>query len=282
MRSPTLGLLAVLFVISTQLALGDQRWQNLPPTPTPVEAAQTGYASVNGIRLYYAIVGEGSPVVFLHSGLANSDWWGNQVKALMAHHKVVLLDSRGHGRSSRNAKAFSYDLMADDVVALLDKLKISKADVVGWSDGAILGLDLAIRHPRRVGKIFAFGANTSAAGLIAGAEKTPAFTAYFDRVAQEYTKLSPTPGELAAFIAQISKMWESEPNWTDAQLKSIKSPVWVVVGDHEEAIRRSHSDYIAATIPGAGLLILPNVGHFAPLQDPDMFSAAVLQFLDKE
>ena len=282
MRSPTLVLIVVFSIISTQVAFGDQRWQNLPPTPTPVEAAQTGYASVNGISLYYAIVGAGSPVVFLHSGLANSDWWGNQVKALMSRHKVVLLDSRGHGRSSRNAKAFSYDLMADDVIALLDKLKISKADVVGWSDGAILGLDMAIRYPNRVGKIFAFGANTSAAGLIAGAEKTPAFAAYFDRIAQEYTKLSPTPGELAAFIEQISQMWESEPNWTDAQLKSIKSPVWVVVGDHEEAISRSHSDYIAATIPGAGLLILPNVGHFAPLQDPGMFNAAVLQFLDKE
>jgi len=282
MRLATLGLLAVLSIVSTQTGLCDERWQNLPPTPTPIAAAQSGYVSVNGIRLYYAAVGEGSPVVLLHSGLANSDWWGNQVKVLAMHQRVILLDSRGHGRSGRNTKGFSYDLMADDVLVLLDKLKVSKADMVGWSDGAIIGLDLAIRHPNRVGKIFAFGANTSTSGLIAGAENTPTFSAYFARVAQEYTRLSPTPGELNAFIAQISKMWESEPNWTDAQLRSIKSLVWVVDGDHEEAIKRSHSEYIAATIPGAGLLILPGVGHFAPLQDADMFNAAVLQFLDHE
>ena len=282
MRFLTFGLLAVFLVVSTRAALSEERWQNLPPTPTPVAAAQTGYASVNGIRLYYAIVGEGSPVVLLHSGLANSDWWGNQAKALAMHHKVILLDSRGHGRSSSSGKRYSYDLMADDVVALLDKLKIARADVVGWSDGAILGLDLAIRHAPRVGKIFAFGANTSTTGLIDGAENASTFTTYFARVAQEYSKLSPTPGEFDKFILQISKMWDSEPNWTDAQLRSIKSPVWVVDGDHEEGIKRSHSEYISATIPGAGLLILPNVSHFAPLQDPEMFNAAILQFLDGE
>ena len=103
--------------------------------------------------------------VLLHGGLANSDYWGNQVAALAPHHRVILVDSRGHGRSTRDARPFSYDLMADDVVGLLDKLKVPRADIVGWSDGAILGLDLAIRHADRVGKVFAFAANTQTAGV---------------------------------------------------------------------------------------------------------------------
>ena len=85
---------------------------------------------------------------------------------------VILVDSRGHGRSTRDARPYGYDLMADDVVALLDTLHIAKADVVGWSDGAILGIDLAIRHPDRVGRIFAFAANTVTSGVQDGVERT--------------------------------------------------------------------------------------------------------------
>jgi pimeloyl-ACP methyl ester carboxylesterase len=192
---------------------------------------------------------------------------------------VILMDSRGHGRSTRDTRPYGYDLMADDAVALLDTLHVAKADVVGWSDGAILGLDLAIRHPDRVGKVFAFAANTVTSGVQEGVEKNPTFARYIERAGHEYARQSATPKDYAAFVAQISKMWETEPNWTDAQLKSIRSPVWVVDGDHDEAIKRAHTEYIAATIPGAGLLILPNTSHFAFLQDPALFNAALLNFL---
>ena len=272
-------LLMLLLAVPWRVALADAQWQTLPPTPPPVPGEQTGHAKVNGISLYYATIGHGPPVVLLHGGLANSDYWGHQVTALAPHHTVVLVDSRGHGRSSRDARPYGYDLMADDVVALLDTLHIARADVVGWSDGAILGLDLAIRHPDRVGKIFAFAANTVTSGVQEGVEKNPTFARYIERAGHEYSRLSATPKDYDAFVAQISKMWETEPNWTDAQLRSIRSPVWVVDGDHDEAIRRAHTEYIAATIPGAGLLILPNVSHFAFLQNPELFNAALLNFL---
>lgn len=259
-----------------------ERWQTLPPTPTPVEGSKTGYAEVNGARLFYSRIGQGPAVVLLHGGLGNSDYWALQAKALAARHTVISIDSRGHGRSSRDARPYGYDLMADDVVAVLDTLKIPKADVVGWSDGAILGLDLAIRYPQRVGKVFAFAANTQTSGVKDNVEQNPTFAAYIERAGQEYRKLSPTPKEYPAFVEQISHMWASQPDWSDADLAKIKTPVLIVDGDHDEAIKREHTEYMAQAIPGAGLLILPNVSHFAFIQDPALFNAALLHFLDSQ
>jgi len=273
-------LVAIALLAAAAPADAAPRWQTLPLTPAPVRGAKAGYAQVNGIRLYYATLGRGAPVVLLHGGLANSDYWGHQVKALLPGHRVILVDSRGHGRSTRSAAPFGYDLMADDVVALLDELKIARADVVGWSDGAILGLDLAIRHSSRVRRIFAFAANTVPSGVQDGVEKNPTFAAFIARAGKEYARLSATPGQYEAFVEQISHMWASQPNWSDAQLKAIAARVLVVDGDHDEAIKRAHTESIAATIPGAGLLILPNASHFAFLQDPALFNAAMLQFLD--
>jgi pimeloyl-ACP methyl ester carboxylesterase len=137
----------------------------------------------------------------------------------------IVMDSRGHGRSTRDSRPYGYDLMADDV------------------------------------------------------EKNPTFAAFIERAGHEYEADSVTPKEYDAFVAQISKMWASQPNWTDAQLKAITASVLVVDGDHDEAIKREHTEYIASTIPRAGLLILPNASHFAFLQDPELFNYAVLHFL---
>jgi pimeloyl-ACP methyl ester carboxylesterase len=257
------------------------RWLTLPPTPTLPKAEQSGYAPVNGIKLWYAEFGKGSPVVLLHGGLANSNYWGLLVPELARNHRVIVVDSRGHGRSTRDTRPYGYDLMADDVVALLDYLKIEKAAVVGWSDGGILGIDLALRHPARVSSVFAFAANTDTSGVVDGVEKNPTFAAYIERAGHEYEKLSATPKEYDAFVDQISKMWATQPNWTAEQLKAIKTPVVVVDGDHDEAIKRPHTEQIAAQIPGAGLLILPNTSHFSFLQDPAQFAWNVEHFLDQ-
>jgi len=277
MRRLSLGFLFVLFALSADAA---ERWEMLPPTPAPIPAARSGNANINGISIYYAVYGQGPPVILLHGGLANADYWGNQIKALMPSRTVIVMDSRGHGRSTRDARPYGYDLMADDVVGLLDFLNVPKADVVGWSDGGILGLDLAIRHKDRVGRVFAFAANTVPSGVKDDVEKNPTFAAFIKRAGEEYRSHSSTPGEYDAFVEQISKMWASEPNWTDAQLQAITAPVLVVDGDHDEAIKREHTEYIAATVPHAGLLILPNASHFAFLQDPELFNFAILHFLD--
>ena len=280
-RKSTQHLLLIL-ALSTVPASAAERWEALPPTPAPIHSERSGHANANGISIYYAVYGHGSPVILLHGGLANADYWGNQVKALEPYHTVIVMDSRGHGRTTRDSRPYGYDLMADDVVALLDVLKVAKADIVGWSDGGILGLDLAMRHPDRVGKIFAFAANTVTSGVKDGLEKNQPFAAFIDRARHEYEAYSATPKEYDAFVAQISKMWATQPSWTDTELKAITAPVLIVDGDHDEAIKREHTEYIASTIPGAGLLILPNTSHFAFLQDPEFFNYSILHFLGDE
>jgi pimeloyl-ACP methyl ester carboxylesterase len=250
----------------------------LPPTPTLPPSAQSGYAPVNGIKIWYATFGRGSPVILLHGGLANANYWGNQVRALERNYRVIVMDSRGHGRSTRNAQPYGYDLMASDVVGVMDYLHVRKAALVGWSDGAIIGLDIAMHHPQRLTKLFAFAANSDPSA-VKDIDKSPVFTAFIARAAKEYARLSPTPTQYQAFVNQIEKMWATQPHWTAADLARIKVPTWIVDADHDEAIKRENTEFMAAHIPGAGLLLQPEVSHFSFLQDPRQFDNDVLHFL---
>ena len=120
-------------------------------------------------------------MLLIHGGLGSADDLGFQIPALADKHKVIVADSRGHGRSTRSDQPYSYALMADDYVALLDHLKIDKTALVGWSDGAIIGLDIAMRHPERLSRLFAFGANYTAEGWNASAADDPVFKAAIAR-----------------------------------------------------------------------------------------------------
>ena len=255
-------------------------WLILPPTPRLPPATQSGYVSVNGIRIWYAEFGHGAPVILLHGGLANSSYWGNLVPALSPHYRVIVMDSRGHGRSSRNADPFGYDLMASDVLGLMDHLHVRKAALVGWSDGAILGLDIAMHHPERLTELFAFAANSDPSG-VKDVNRSPVFTAFIRRARDEYQAVSPTPRQYDSFVAQIEMMWATQPHWTAADLGGIKVPTWIVDADRDEAIRRENTLFMADHIPNARLLVQPGVSHFSFLQDPEQFNRDVLQFLEQ-
>ncbi|MDQ6824842.1 MAG: alpha/beta hydrolase [Candidatus Eremiobacteraeota bacterium] len=264
-------------IAATQASTKPQ-WLTLPPTPVLPPAQQSGYAAVNGIKVWYAMFGKGEPIILLHGGLANSNYWGNQVPVLAAHYRVIVMDSRGHGRTTRNAQPYGYDLMASDVLGLMDFLNIRKAAIVGWSDGAIIGLDLAMHHPERVSKLFAFAANSDPSG-VKDVNKSPVFTAFIARGEKEYARLSSTPTQYKAFVDQIEKMWATQPHWTARELASISVPTWIVDADHEEAIYRQNTEFMAAHIPGASLLLQPGVSHFSCLQDPEQFTSDVLHFM---
>src|SRR5258708_481455 len=129
--------LAVL-LFATQLlghpaSAQSERWMTLPPTPSLPTPQSSGKVEVNGASIGYAVLGSGNPggppVVVLHGGLANSNYWGNQVPALAEKHQVIVIDSRGHGRSTRSAQPYGYELMASDVLGVMDKLGIKQAAV---------------------------------------------------------------------------------------------------------------------------------------------------------
>jgi pimeloyl-ACP methyl ester carboxylesterase len=276
--------LAVLTLALASPAMAEDRWMTVPDAaPMPV-AASSGMAEVNGISMYYATYGVASadhdPVLLIHGGLGHADLWAGQVADLMQDRLVIVADSRGHGRSTRNADPYGYDLMSSDYLALLDTLGIAKVDLVGWSDGGIIGLDIAMSHPERLDHLFAHAANITTDGVNPGVGTDAVFGAYITKMGVDYAAMSPTPDQFDAFVAQISEMWATQPNWTDAQVAAITVPTAIVVGDHDEAILPAHTAKIAGLIPGAKAVILPGLSHFAMLQAPDEYTAAIRAFID--
>ncbi len=276
-----LNILVALVIATPAIAQQTPRWMTLPPTPSLPPPPVSGAVQVNGASIWYAMFGSGLPVVLLHGGLANSNYWGNQILALAQNYQVIVIDSRGHGRSTRSAAPFGYELMASDVLGVMDKLNLQKAAIVGWSDGAIIGLSLAMNHPDRVARLFAFAANSDPSG-VKDVDKSPVFTQFIARGEKEYQALSPTPNGYKQFVEEISAMWAKQPNWTKADLARIKVQTWIVDGDHDEAIHRANTELMADTIPDAGLLLQPEVSHFSMLQAPGQFTADIIRFLQRQ
>jgi pimeloyl-ACP methyl ester carboxylesterase len=253
-------------------------WKLLPAVAALPDGEVRGEVTVDGAAIRYASWGQGDAIVLLHGGMGNGEHWAGEITALAAHHRVIAIDARGHGRSERGTGPLSYHHMAEDVIAVLDGLKLERAAIVGWSDGGIIGLDLAIHHGDRLRALFAFGANYDLTGMKSSSADT--ITGYFARCKADYLRLSPEPKRLDKFRAELSAMWRHEPTFSKAELKAIAVPTAIADGEHDEIIRRAHAEQMARLIPGAQLVILPGLSHFAPWQDPDGFARAVLAFVD--
>lgn len=254
-------------------------WQTVPDPAPMVPADTSGVVQVNGSDIYYETHGKSGPwIIFLHGGLGSALAWGNQVPAFAATNRVLLVESRGHGRSGWDGKPITYEAMASDLVGVMDHLGIVKADLVGWSDGAIVALIMGIDYPDHVNKIVSDGANTDPEGVDAAVFDKPPYSLPSDRDEKTYKSLSPTPDRWQAFSAAINTMWENEPHITD-RLGKISAPVLVMAGEHD-LIFPAHSQMIADSIPGAKLIIVPDAAHFIVWQQPDAFNQAVKAFLD--
>ena len=248
--------------------------------PLPVPNDQ-GYVEHEGARIWYSTYGSGSPVILLHGGLGHSGNWGYQVPALVrSGYRAVLIDSRGHGRSTRDARPFSYELMASDVLAVMDALHLEKPCLVGWSDGACTALILAAKASSRVAGVFFFACNMDPSG-VNPIEPSPTLNRCFARHAKDYALLSATPEHFKDFVEDVSLMQRTQPNYSAHDLAEIMVPVVIVQSEHEEFIKREHAEYLAQSIPGAEFIILNAVSHFAPLQRPEQFNSALLAFVGK-
>jgi pimeloyl-ACP methyl ester carboxylesterase len=251
--------------------------EGAPALPT---ATVEGDVEHDGARIWYTTYGTGAPVVMLHGGIGHSGNWGYQVPALIAAgYHPILIDSRGHGRSTRDARPYTYELMASDVLAVLDELELERVAVVGWSDGACIALILAMQVPARIAGVFFFGCNMDPSGTKELIPPHPIVDRCFTRHARDYARLSATPDDFRSFVAAVSLMMQTEPNYGARDLAGVRVPVTIAQSEHDEFIRREHAEYLAQSIPGADLVILPGVSHFAPLQRPEQFNAVVLRFL---
>lgn len=220
-------------------------------------------------------------MILLHGGLGHGGNWGYQVSALVGKgYRAILLDSRGHGRSTRDEQPFSYELMASDVLTVMNQLKIDKAAFVGWSDGAVIALLLGAKVPDRVAGVFFFACNMDPSG-VKEIEYGPTLKHCMSRHAKDYTRLSATPHQFEEFTYAVGLMQRTQPNYSADELAQIRVPVAIAHSEHDEFIRREHAEYLARTIPNAEFIFLPGVSHFAPLQRPEQFNAAMLGFLDK-
>ena len=276
-----IGRIAILLALvgSAAAAPAKPRWQQLPLPPTMPKAASTGRVDVTGASIYYATYGQGDPVILLHGGLGNSDHWSNQVPELAKSFQVIAIDSRGQGRSTRTHAKVSYDIMAGDVIAVMDHLKLERASLVGWSDGGEIALKLAINHPERVTKLFVFGANYDANGSKPRSVQPATFIAYAQKCRADYIRMSKTPRGWDDLIDWLLPIWQNPMGFTKDQLKAIKAPTLVADGDHDEVIVLDQIVEMSKLIPNAKLQVFADTSHFALWQDPEDFNKALLDFL---
>lgn len=256
------------------------RFEAEGPWPLPVADVE-GHVEHAGARIWYAAYGAGSPVVLLHGGLGSAGTWGYQVPALVrAGHRVVAIDTRGHGRSTWDGRPLGYAQMASDVAAVLRELGIERARFVGWSDGAVVALLLAAADPAAAAGVLFFGCNVDASG-VKPFEFTTVVGRCLSRHRQDHARLSATPDRFDALMEAVSTMQRTQPNLSRDDLAGIDVPVTVVHAEFDEFIRPEHAAYLAGSLPNAELVELGGVSHFAPVQRPEAFDRVVAAFLER-
>lgn len=231
---------------------------------------ETGkYIDVNGVSLYYEIYGEGEPLLMIHgNGNSMSGFIGN-VEELSKHYKVIFVDCRGRGASTYNKGVeLTFDLQIEDLKQFLDKLNIQKTHIVGWSDGGILALLMAIQHPDRVDKIVSMAANIFPEGCV----DLDGMKEIRDNLVKENVDHK---NDLAIDLYNLDINY---PNLKYEDLSVIKSKTLIMAGDHDE-IKNEHTLKMFEAIPGAQLAIVPNANHYLPSNNPKLFNEIVLRFL---
>jgi pimeloyl-ACP methyl ester carboxylesterase len=234
------------------------------------------YAAVNGVTMYYEVHGNGQPLLLLHGGTGSiPDKW---IPFLTPHFRVIAPEQMGHGRTADLVdRPFHYHDMAEDTVELLRRLEIESAVVVGYSDGGIIGLDMAIHHPEHVTKLAVTGANARFDGYTSeNQEWVRSFDPTSQPVSEQYAQLSPDgAAHWPVILERLKPMWASEPSFTNEELQRIQAPTLLVVGDHD-IVTPEHAVEMFRTIPRAQLFVVPRAGHGV------MPKEVVLAFLQEE
>jgi pimeloyl-ACP methyl ester carboxylesterase len=232
---------------------------------------------INDICIYYETYGAGMPVLVLHGGLGSIEDMGEQIKALANSHLVIAPDSRGHGRSNDSNVPLSYPLMSSDMLRLLDHLQIDQVDVVGWSDGGIIGLDLAIHYPKRIRRLVAISTNCDVNGLL----ERPTLGTETPRPPLRYRLFARDPAHWLALCRKVITLWKTQPHYTLKDLENIKAPTLIMAGELD-IVKREHIDQLSKAVPGSEEIVIAGATHWLQVEKSDMVSSHVLRFLDGE
>ncbi|PYI38062.1 alpha/beta hydrolase [Arthrobacter psychrolactophilus] len=247
------------------------------------------YLNINGEELYSEIAGSGDPVLLLHGGFCSLESLRGQSDALVQDYQVFAFERSGHGRSADIDGDYSYARGIADTLAYLDAHGLESVHVIGYSDGAIIALLLALEHPQRVRSLVAISANldpsvfTPTTGDGPRLDSPPSSShegeAKPDLERMHYGRLSPDGAEHAdAVLAKLMRLWTSEPQIDPASLAAVSAPTLIMSGDRD-SIPPAHSLLIAASIPGAQLAIVPGTGHGLIAERPELISTLIRDFL---
>jgi pimeloyl-ACP methyl ester carboxylesterase len=236
----------------------------------------------NGVDTYYEVDGEGEPVVLLHGGFVTIDSWAPQRAALGARYRLYLPERRGHGRTPDVDGPLSYAVMAADTIAFMDAVGLPSAHLVGWSDGAIVGLEVALARPELVRSLVLIGTAAHLDGWRpeerAEAETmTPASLPPFIREA--YDRLSPDgPDHFPIVFERLLAEWRTEPRHELAELGAVSARTLILVGDRD-GVTVEHAAAMQRAIPDAQLAVVPGADHFLTFRKPDLANRLLLDFL---
>lgn len=233
------------------------------------------YYEIRGFRMYAEVYGEGEPLLMIHGNGGSVRQFVNQIPYFSKKYRVIVADSRAQGKSVDKADSLSYEMMADDYAALLDAMKVDSAFVLGWSDGGINALLLAIRHPQKVRKLASTGANLRPDSTAF----VPDFTAFL-RSEYENLQRSALSSDSQRNTWKLTKLMAEQPQIADTQLKFVKCPALIIAGDHD-LIKEEHTVLIYKSIPKAYLWIVPNSGHATLFSHREEFNRIVEDFFVK-
>lgn len=251
---------------------------------------------VNGMQMYYEVSGEGEPLVVLHGAYMNIPTMGAIVGKLAETHKVYAIEFQGHGRTTDIDRPITYPNLADDVAVFMDKVGLEKADVFGYSMGAAAGLQLAIRHPEKVGKLVAASVAYDEKGW------QPEFRAFIPQMnvemfvnmpmAAEYKKLAANPDGFRDLVTKLIAL-EHEPMAWEADVRTLRTPILIISGDADVATLE-HSVALFRLLGGGAmgdmgkplaasrLAILPATSHTAVIDQTDLLMGFIGPFLKGE
>ena len=271
-----LTFLSLILVLTTPvLALAAEAQADLIPYGDNPAAGH--YADVNGIAMYYETYGSGSPLLVIHGNGQSISAVKFQIEHFARKYHVIAADSRGHGKSGLGTDHLEYVQMMEDYNSLLDQLNITGANVIGWSDGGILSLLLAIHHPDKVNKMAIMGANLRPDETAVNSwthELLEPFSKTVDQMISDKDTSTDWP-----LNRQLLDLLMTQPDIPLESLHRITSPVLVMAGD-KDIIRTQHTVEIFENLEKAHLAILPGQTHWAPATDPDTFNALVDRFFD--